>query len=232
MDDKYAQWLKVADARLHPSITNPNYLVLRRRRLILDEWITGIPGDGLRVLDVGGRYQPYRPLLQRRLRSYVALDVSATPLVDVLGSGEQIPFKACTFDLVLATGVFEFFPQPRVAAAEVHRVLKPGGHLLLSVAGVCPRMNDNEQWRYLPLGLKSLLASFSKIEIVPEGTSLGGIVRLNAVALSCFAKYRIIRQILHHTIVPIMNLLGLGLEGAALSTNDQIAGNYSVLAQK
>lgn len=232
MDDTYTKWLKVADARLHPSITNPNYLVLRRRGLILGEWIKAIPGNNLSVLDVGGRYQPYRPLLHGRLQRYVALDIDATPLVDVLGNGERIPFRDATFDLALATGVFEYFPQPHVAAAEVHRILRPGGHLMMSVAGICPRMVDEERWRYLPLGLKSVLAPFSKIEIVPEVTSIGGIVRLNAVAMSNFSKYSFVRQIVHHTMVPALNLLGLGLEGAALSSNDQIAGNYSVLAQK
>src|SRR4029077_7874906 len=117
MEDKQslAELLKIADARLHPSITNPNYLVLRRRRLILGRWMHDIPGHQLVVLDVGGRYQPYRPLIQDRIQRYVALDVLSTPFVDVIGTGAHLPFKAETFDLVLATGVFEYFPEPRIA---------------------------------------------------------------------------------------------------------------------
>lgn len=227
-----ADLLKTANQRLHPSITNPNYLVLRRRRLILGRWMESIPGDRLVVLDIGGRYQPYRPLLQHRIQRYFALDVLSTPLVDAIGTGEQLPFKADTFDIVLATGVFEYFPEPRVAAAEIHRILKPGGCLLMSVAAVCPRAVEDEHWRYLPAGLKFVLAPFSRIEIVPEVSSLGGIVRLNAASLSIFAKYGFIRQILHHTVVPVLNLIGLALEGSGISDNDQVAGNYSALAQK
>lgn len=234
MKDKQppAELLKIANGRLHPSITNPNYLVLRRRRQILAKWMESIPRQRLVVLDIGGRYQPYRPLLQNRIQRYFALDVLSTPLVDAIGTGEQLPFKGDTFDLVLATGVFEYFPEPRVAAAEIHRILKPGGCLMMSVAAVCPRAVDEEHWHYLPAGLKFVLAPFSRIEIVPEVTSIGGAVRLNACALSIFAKYEIIRQILHHTAVPALNVVGLLLEGAGLSDNDQVAGNYSALAQK
>jgi SAM-dependent methyltransferase len=227
-----AELLKIANGRLYPSITNPNYLVLRRRRLILSRWMESIPGEGLAVLDIGGRYQPYRPLLGQRIQRYFALDVLRTPFVDAIGSGEQLPFKADTFDVVLATGVFEYFPEPRLAAAEIHRILKPGGYLLMSVAAVCPRAVEEEHWRYLPAGLKFVLAPFSRIEIVPEVSSIGGVLRLDALSLSIFAKYGFLRQILHHTVVPALNVIGLGLEGAGISRNDQVAGNYSALAQK
>jgi SAM-dependent methyltransferase len=224
--------LETANGRLHPSITNPNYLVLRRRRLILSHWMEGIPGDRLVVLDIGGRYQPYRPLIEHRVQRYVALDVLSTPLVDVLGTGQELPFKDETFDLVLATGVFEYFPEPRLAAAEIHRVLKPGGHLLMSVAAVCPRAVDEEHWHYMPAGLKFVLSPFSRTEIVPEVTSIGGALRFNASSLSIFAKYDFIRSVVNHTAIPALNLLGLGLEGCGLSRNDQVTGNYSALAEK
>jgi SAM-dependent methyltransferase len=230
--DSRAELQKIANARLYPSISNPSYLVLRARRLIFSRWMEGIAGDRLMVLDVGGRYHPYRSLIQHRVQHYVALDTLTTPLVDVRGKGEELPFKADTFDLVLATQVFEYFPEPCVAAAEVHRILKPGGHLMMSVAAVYPRVVEEEHWRYLPSGLKFVLRPFSKIEIIPEVTSLGGTLRLNAAAVSIFAKYGFVRQILHHTVVPVLNLAGLVLESAGVSTNDQISGNYSALAEK
>jgi len=232
MKDKRAQLLKIADGRLHPSITNPAYLVLRRRRLILDAWMKSIGGERLTVLDIGGRYQPYRPLIEDRLKRYVALDVLSTALVDVVGKGEQLPFKSETFDLIIATGVFEYFAEPRVAATEMHRVLKPSGHLILSVGAITPRVVDIEHWRYLPAGLKFALGAFSKVTIVPEITSVGGVFRLNASAISNFAKYEFVRQIVHHTVVPVLNLTGLLLEGAHISSNDQIASNYAALAKK
>ena len=78
-------------ARLYPSLTNPSWLVLRRRREIFRKWLARVDGHDLDVLDVGGRIQPYRPLLEGRLRRYVAIDLRQTPLVNVVGRGEQIP---------------------------------------------------------------------------------------------------------------------------------------------
>jgi SAM-dependent methyltransferase len=227
-----AALLKIANARLHASITDPNYLVLRRRTQILAHWMDSIPGQRLAVLDVGGRYQPYRPLIEDRASCYIALDVQSTPLVDVVGNGQEIPFKADTFDLAVATQVFAYFREPCQAAAEIHRVLKPGGSLLLSAPAAAPRAGDEEHWRYLPAGLRFILSPFSRIEIVPEVSSIGGTIRLNACALSILSKYDFMREIVHHTLVPILNLLGVAFEGAELTHSDQLTGNYSVLAQK
>src|SRR5579864_6956841 len=101
---------KIAQLRLYPSITNPNYLVLRRRRLIFGQWMDRL-GDELTVLDVGGRYQPYRLLLGARARKYVAVDVMKTAIVDVIGQGEHLPFPDETFDLVISTSVFDYLPE-------------------------------------------------------------------------------------------------------------------------
>ena len=45
---------KTGKERLHPSITNPNWLVLRKRRELLISWLKDIPSGSLSVLDVGG----------------------------------------------------------------------------------------------------------------------------------------------------------------------------------
>jgi SAM-dependent methyltransferase len=224
--------LKIARDRLHPSLTNPSYLVQRRRTQILTDWIGKVEGNDLAVLDIGGRYQPYRSLLQNRISRYIALDVVGTVLVDVVGNGQQVPFRSDCFDLVLATGVFEYFPEPHKAAAEIHRILKPGGHMMMSVASVYPRVVDEEHWRYLPAGLRSVLAPFADVEIVPEVASIGGFFRVLASSLDIFSKYETVRSIVRHTAIPLVNLAGVALDRKSISRNDQIAGNYCALARK
>jgi SAM-dependent methyltransferase len=223
---------KVAQRRLRPSITDPNYLVLRRRALLIAQWMEEIPGSKLRVLDIGGRYQPYRPLLKDRIDQYVAVDVLPTLLVDVIANGQQLPIRADTFDVVLATQVFEYFPEPRLVSREIHRVLKTGGVLIMSVAAVAPRFVEDEHWRYMRSGLRSILSSFSHVEIVPEVFSLGGLCRLINAGFNIFAKYDFVRRLFQVTIFPITNMVGLGLEKLSFSTNDQMAGNYCALARK
>ncbi|MGA2346788.1 MAG: hypothetical protein ABSF93_12335, partial [Candidatus Sulfotelmatobacter sp.] len=93
--------------RLYPSLTDPSWLVLRRRREIFRKWLARVDGHDLEVLDVGGRIQPYRPLLEGRVRRYVAVDLRQTPLVNVVGRGEQTPFAEAQFNLVICTQVLE-----------------------------------------------------------------------------------------------------------------------------
>jgi SAM-dependent methyltransferase len=137
-----------------------------------------------------------------------------------------------TFDLVIATQVFEYIAKPHLAAEQVHEVLRPGGVLLISVGAVSPRFVEDEHWRYMRSGLRSILAPFSQIEIVPEVFSLGGFCRLINAGLNIFARYEIVRRLLQVTVFPLVNIAGLGLEKLSSSTNDQMAGNYCALARK
>jgi SAM-dependent methyltransferase len=151
--------------RLHPSLRNPNWLILRRRRRIFEAGLDRLPKSGLRVLDVGGRLQPYRPLLEARTRSYVAVDLQTTPLVNVGAAAEALPFRDEQFDFVICTQVLEYLPNPAAAVAEIRRVLCKGGHLFLSAPSVFPRTNEKECWRFLPEGLRHLLREFESVEV-------------------------------------------------------------------
>ena len=224
--------LKTAADRLHPSLTNPSFLVLRSRREIFQGWIAQFDEKKLSILDVGGRYQPYRPLFAGRVEQYVACDILQTDAVDVVGSGEALPFVANTFDVAIATQVFEYFREPHRAAAEIHAALKPGGTLLMSVASVAPRFVDEECWRFTPAGIRATLSLFSRIEIVPETLSLGGLLRTANLGGHTFARNRFLRKLHELTACPCLNLLGMVLENLKLTRNDQFAPNYSVLAVK
>lgn len=225
------QLLKVANARLCPSLTNPNYLVLRSRRNIFESHVRKL-ANGLQVLDVGGRYQPYRPLLGEKISRYLAIDIEHTDLVDVLASGEQIPFRDETFDFVIATQVFEYFEAPGQAATEIHRVLKSGGSVFVSVASVLPSFVPAERWRFLPAGVRSLFSRFSNVTITPEVSSLGGLCRLLNIALHDSVKVRVFKVAYASSFCPVLNLMGLALENFRLTSNDRWTGNYSVVAVK
>jgi hypothetical protein len=102
----------------------------------------------------------------------------------------------------------------------------------MSVGAVSPRFVDDEHWRYMRSGLRSILSPFSQVEIVPEVFSLGGFCRLINVGLNIFAKYNFVRRLFQVTIFPLVNIAGVGLEKLSSSTNDQMAGNYCALARK
>ena len=223
--------IRGSQERLYPSITNPNWLILRRRREIFKHWLRDLRIRPLRALDVGGRLQPYRKLLADDV-GYIAVDIRTTPLVDVVGRGEQLPFASGSFDLVLCTQVLQYVPDPSLVLSEINRVLKPEGALILSVPAAHVRDSEEECWRFLPAGLRKLLSCFTSIQVVPEGSTIIGFFRTVNVCLGIFARYTAVRLIVRYTIVPLLNLAGLCLEHLARSENDQFAVNYSVMARK
>jgi hypothetical protein len=104
-------WVKrEARERLHPGLTNPNWLILRARRKLFTDWVARVHGESLRVLDVGGRIQPYRPLLNGRDAQYYSVDLVAGPCVNTVGRAESLPFASGQFDLVFCTQMLEYVP--------------------------------------------------------------------------------------------------------------------------
>lgn len=230
--DTLAQIEQEARERLNPSLSNPHWLVLRKRREILRVWLSRLPPRNICVLDVGGRLQPYRPLLEGRISRYIALDPDYTPLVTVVGRGEQIPFAAEIFDFVICTQMLEYAPEPVQVIAEIHRVLKPGGCLFLSVPSVCPRDSESDAWRFLPCSLRVLLSNFREAEILQEGSSISGLFRSINACLVLFVRPRMLGTCLRFTVVPVLNLAAAGLELLFPTTDDSFSANFSAWAQK
>jgi SAM-dependent methyltransferase len=217
--------------RLFPSLTNPNWLVLRRRREIFRQWLARLDPQTLDVLDVGGRLQPYRPLIDGRVRSYVSIDLRQSPLVNIVARGEQLPVASARFDLVICTQVLEYIREPSVFIGEIQRVLRQDGCLLLSAPAVFPRDSDQDLWRFMPGSLRWLLRSFREVEIEPEGSSIAGLFRSASVCLMSVSP-SLMGRILCFTLVPVFNIVAAVVELAFAPSNDQFAANFSVIAKK
>jgi SAM-dependent methyltransferase len=87
--------------------------------------------DGL-VLDNGSGFK------HAYLENVVNVDIVSYATTDVLGIGERLPFADETFDAVLSFSVLEHVRDPFECAAEIRRVLKPGGMLHVSVPHLAP----------------------------------------------------------------------------------------------
>jgi SAM-dependent methyltransferase len=133
---------------LNSPLSNLDYLVDKKRTQILAEWFGDLDESGLSVLDVGGRIQRYRPLLESRIEHYVAVDLQLEGLVDVLATAVCLPFGEDTFDIVLCSQVLHYVPDPGLAINEMHRVLRPGGKLFLTTPSLFPEHHDH-LWRFL-----------------------------------------------------------------------------------
>jgi SAM-dependent methyltransferase len=218
--------------RLFPSLTDPSYLVLRSRRIMFTKWFEQLGPGPLRVLDLGARHQPYRPLLGNRAGHYVALDINRSALITVVADGQALPFAPNSFDLVITTQVFEYFQNPHSAAQQILSVLRPGGILIASVAAFAPLYVSRERWRFLPEGIRSIFESFKDVEIVPELHDMGGLVSNINGGLSMILRPKGIRWVYRWTACPLLNILGLALEKLNLRSTDMLTSNYSIRAVK
>jgi ubiquinone/menaquinone biosynthesis C-methylase UbiE len=92
-------------------------------------------GDGEMMLDVGCGPATYRRVCRGR---YVGVDLTDRHYVpglarepDAAASGDRLPFRDETFDLVMCKSTLYLMDQPGAALHEFHRVLKTAGRVLL-----------------------------------------------------------------------------------------------------
>lgn len=78
--------------------------------------------DGL-ILDVGAGY---RPVYYSNVVNFEMMDY---PTTDVIGVADRLPFKDDSFEGVISIAVLEHVKDPFRCAAEIARVIKPGGWL-------------------------------------------------------------------------------------------------------
>jgi SAM-dependent methyltransferase len=217
--------------RLYPGISNPNWPVLRARRLIFQKWFRALRLRSAKVLDVGGRIQPYRELLPFP-HTYWSLDVRQTALVSVLGNAECLPFADDSLDLVICTQMIEYVTDPALLAKEIYRVLRPGGGLFLSAPSIFPRDSEQDRWRFFPVTLRQLLTQFSEVEVVPECGSVAGLLRTVAVMVHFAARYEVVRFALGCSLFPLLNIFAASAEAIAGGKDGSFTVNYSVRAVK
>lgn len=139
---------------------------------------------GARVLDVGAGDAPYRELFENF--EYVTNDRAGIEHVpdrpfDIVAPAHDLPVPDRTFDAVVCTQVLEHLPEPWVAVEEFHRVLVPGGHVILT-APLTWYLHElpHDYYRFTAYGLAHLLhrAGFRDVDVQPMNDSASTIAEL------------------------------------------------------
>jgi SAM-dependent methyltransferase len=106
--------------------------------------------DGL-ILDCGaGR----RSVYYKNVVNYEIVNYDST---DVIGIGEELPFKDGTFDAVISVAVLEHVRDPFKCAREIVRVLKPGGDLYCCIPFLQPLHGfPHHYFNATPQGIRAL----------------------------------------------------------------------------
>ncbi|MGH7741828.1 MAG: class I SAM-dependent methyltransferase [Candidatus Eiseniibacteriota bacterium] len=132
------------------------------------------------LLDVGCGAMPFAPLFRGRVSRYVGLDLAGSPDVgaarlDVIGRAEALPIRGGSIDTVLALSMLNRLPEPLRMLEEAHRVLRPGGILIVELEQMAPLYRPpHDYWRFTRHGADWLLdrAGFD----VVEHTAIGGLM--------------------------------------------------------
>jgi SAM-dependent methyltransferase len=147
----------------------PDPLVLNPRELQVDaplgQWNLYIGGAGSVV------------------HGYVNVDIVALPGVDVVATGELLPFRSRLFQRVECDAVLEHVEHPQRVMAEIERVLAPGGFAHI-VAPFCHPLHEypRDFRRFTPDGLRQLAGG---LDVVAEGWRTGP----TATVLLFFLEY-------------------------------------------
>ncbi len=91
-----------------------------------------------RLMDLGCGNQPFRAWYAPLVDEVVPVDAAPVPGVVVVDLGEPLPFADGSFDTVLCTQVLEHVGDVERAMSEIARVLRPGGHALVTVPFLYP----------------------------------------------------------------------------------------------
>jgi SAM-dependent methyltransferase len=114
---------------------------------------------GGRVLDYGCADTPYRYFFPADA-DYVPADLPGNPHASIeIEPDGTLPVPDESFDALISTQVLEHVADPATYLAECHRVLRPGGRMLLSTHGMMVYHPDpDDYWRWTCAGLQRAVA--------------------------------------------------------------------------
>lgn len=167
-DRAVEQWT-AAPAGAHLAGGQPNetaefYREIERTRYELYPWLleylTPNQWKGRRTLEIGVGMGTDHLSLHRAGATLVGIDLTPASVEHTqrrfalagavsnlrVADAEQLPFQDGAFDGVYSFGVLHHTPRMRLAVAEIHRVLRPGG---LAVVGLYNRHSYFHAWRLL-----------------------------------------------------------------------------------
>lgn len=177
------------------SIISANYIVNKPIENAMRKFAT-LFSDKQQVLDIGCGTKPYKHFFNCQ---YIGLDPIPDVNPDFIAVAWKLPFKNESFDGIILNQSLEHIARPEDSIQEIHRVLKPGGkvivttpmtmksHSLAIPSSKAPLSNFNsakepywreDYFRFTKFGLIHLFRKFNVIDIQPTTGYFGTILQL------------------------------------------------------
>jgi len=202
--------------KFNPNITDYCYFARKGIYKQLEIYAGMITGN---ILDFGCGSKPYIDLFFG-VNEYIGLDYNGqghsheNEQIDVFYDGITIPFPDNTFDNIFTCEVLEHIPNFNSSLKELHRVLKPGGRILI----VCPFIyaeheTPNDYYRYTSFGIKQICEDNGFDIIIQKkiGTSTETLAQLllSYIVTHFTCKLGKIRNYIETPIAVIINLISI-----------------------
>jgi SAM-dependent methyltransferase len=175
----------------------------RLSRRSLDRFVAGFATDGpalvVHSVDIDrGRHFPNATTVSARAGH--AADVRADPAYEVLRD-----LDPASHDLVVCTGLLEHVAEPDRLVADLHRILRPGGRLIVSASAVFPFHGAPHNYvHFTPYGLRHLFRDWSGFEVLRGSTRPYATVAvlLHRINLQCdvVPPVRLLNEALMHLL--------------------------------
>ena len=129
------------------------------------------------LIDVGCGWMPFAYLFGGHVTRYLGIDPvrssrrGASPPA-ALARAEALPFRSGSADTMLGLSMITRLSEPLRMLEECHRVLRPGGTLIVEFEQMAPLYEPpHDYWRFTRFGATWLLerAGFEILEIIPIG---------------------------------------------------------------
>ncbi len=193
-----------------------------------------------RLLDFGCGRKPYKPFFE--VSEYIGLDTEESghshknESIDVFYDGRKIPFAEDHFDSVFSSEVFEHVFNLDEVLIEIRRVLKPGGHLLVTVPFVWDEHEVPYDFgRYTSFGIAHVLkkAGFELVSSDKTTTYVETIFQMwNAyVSQVVLPRNKVLKALLTPVFIAPVTLLGI-VASAVLPRSQGFFHNNVVVARK
>ena len=210
------------------------------RKHLVGEIRSLVPALEGKVLDFGCGSKPYQQLFVGK--KLVGVDIAESGntyrgnQIDFFYDGKTLPFEDNSFDSIFSSEVFEHVPNLEEILAELRRVLKPKGKMLITMPFIWDEHETPYDFtRFTSFGFAKLLKKngFEVIEQRKTGSSVDTITQLIAAYVaSWFYGFNIYFQILLCTLIvsPVL-ILGCALARVLPSRNSLYLNNV-ILVQK
>ncbi|WP_262249407.1 class I SAM-dependent methyltransferase [Parapedobacter soli] len=216
---------------------NPFFIIRRGLYRAVYQFRSRMAG---KMLDFGCGSKPYKALFS--VSEYVGTDIKISghdhrhEQIDVYYDGETLPFGDESFDSIFSSEVFEHVFNLSQILDELYRVLKPGGHMLITVPFVWDEHEIPYDFaRYTSFGLKHIFQEKGFVVVEEKKTTdyVSTIFQMWAAYIyqHIFPQHKVIRIALTPLFVTPITLCGL-LFSAILPKNKNFFHNNVMVLQK